>query len=700
MKKFQLLTGMLFFATASCFGQFSKLAEINQGSASSLATQKGAMAQVGNTLFFSAENGTNGVELWKTDGTTAGTKLVKDINPGAQGSDPDHFYAVGNLLLFTADNGTQGRELWKSDGTTAGTELLAEIRPGSSSPFEDWFFSLGSTDFQVFQNQLYFRAYTSDDGLELYKSDGTSAGTGLLKSISPGGNDGCQGDFEALNGELYFIGFTFQHGGELWKTDGTANGTVQVTNNLNETPEDLKRLGNLLIFVEDDGTSGPELWKSDGTQAGTSLLKNTDLASGSGGLSHQRNAPEERFFVAGSKAYFSVMDAQFTSQLWVTDGTPGGTLKLKTFDFSSEQASHFVQLGSQVLFLSNDFAADNLWKTTGSIPSTQVVTDLIQGVSSISYPNFLLLHAHDNQVWFTDEYAGNISLFKTNGTNTELVTTPSISAFYDPQRFFSFGDKMVFWAKSVSFNDNWEPYIYTPSLQFSSISTAVNCHGGNDGTILIIPSGVPPYQAVWNPSSAVGLNPDGLTAGTYSVTVTDANGTSGTTSVQVLEPAPINTTVSSTPQMGSTLNGTAGVSVIGGTAPYQYLWNTVPAQTTPIAVELAEGTYTCVVTDSKGCTHSAEAIVGYLVSTNESTNQNNFFVTPNPASTWLNLHPSDPADHVLKYHIFDAAGKLLRTMENPSGNNISLLGLSNGHFTLHFFAENTGWHLIRFQKMD
>ena len=92
------------------------------------------LTAVGNTLFFQAYDGVNGGELWKSDGTAAGTVLVKDIRPGLSTSYPGNLTAVGNTLFFTADDGVNGTELWKSDGTTAGTVLVADISFGDSFP--------------------------------------------------------------------------------------------------------------------------------------------------------------------------------------------------------------------------------------------------------------------------------------------------------------------------------------------------------------------------------------------------------------------------------------------------------------------------------------------------------------------------------------------------------------------------------------
>ena len=83
---------------------------------------------VHGSLYFSATDGTNGVELWKTDGTAAGTVMVKNINSTGDSS-PANLTALNNILYFTANDGTNGIELWKSDGTAAGTVMVKDINP-------------------------------------------------------------------------------------------------------------------------------------------------------------------------------------------------------------------------------------------------------------------------------------------------------------------------------------------------------------------------------------------------------------------------------------------------------------------------------------------------------------------------------------------------------------------------------------------
>jgi ELWxxDGT repeat protein len=115
---------------------------------------------VGSTLFFTAYDGSNGYELWKSDGTPEGTVLFKDIRTGSGGSYPQYLTAVGSTLFFAANDGTNGKELWKSDGTPEGTVLVADINTGPGG-----FFPRSLT---VVGNTLYFQANDGTNGTELW----------------------------------------------------------------------------------------------------------------------------------------------------------------------------------------------------------------------------------------------------------------------------------------------------------------------------------------------------------------------------------------------------------------------------------------------------------------------------------------------------------------------------------------------------
>jgi uncharacterized protein (TIGR03382 family) len=128
----------------------------------------GRSVRAGRFSYFVHETEESGFELWRTDGTEAGTARVKDIHPGPGDANPGHLTAVGDVLYFSANDGTGGTEPWRTDGTEAGTVRVVDLRPGA----------LGShPEVHVSAGQLFFSADDGVTGRELYLSDGTAEGT-------------------------------------------------------------------------------------------------------------------------------------------------------------------------------------------------------------------------------------------------------------------------------------------------------------------------------------------------------------------------------------------------------------------------------------------------------------------------------------------------------------------------------------------
>lgn len=152
--------------------------------------------------------------------------LVKDIFPGTDPdafSYPDDFVALDGMVLFTADDGLHGREPWRTDGTEAGTVLVKDINPGAGPSI------LYSPALQATLNRMFFfRAYDGVHGNELWRSDGTAEGTVLVKDINPGASDASPDSLFVTDGMLYFSANDGTTGTELWKSDGTDSGTVRV----------------------------------------------------------------------------------------------------------------------------------------------------------------------------------------------------------------------------------------------------------------------------------------------------------------------------------------------------------------------------------------------------------------------------------------------------------------------------------------
>jgi hypothetical protein len=135
----------------------------------------------------------------------------------------------------------------------------------------------------------------------------------------------------------------------------------------------------------------------------------------------------------------------------------------------------------------------------------------------------------------------------------------------------------------------------------------VTCNGGNNGSINVTASGgTPPYIYNWS-NGAISQDVSNLTAGTYTVTVRDANGCSTSANATVTQPSPLTVNVSSTSACPGSNTGTATASVTGGTSPYRYLWsNTFASQGIS---NLSQGIYSVTVTDAKNCTANASTSV-------------------------------------------------------------------------------------------
>lgn len=244
--------------------------DVNAGTADSRFWPDGYSfkASFNGRLIFAANNGGSSSRLWITDGTDSGTSLIKDFDvaTGSQILNPYNFINIGSCVLFIAN----GNQLWRTDGTASGTTRLSAqhwiIRVMQEGPnglmlyrvstlagdTELWRsdgtvagtfrLALFPKDVQhyslihSFYNSLvnaggyaYFNVWDASHGAELWRTDGTVAGTSLFQDIRPGDQSSFPDDLINLNGTLYFTAYTDAYGRELWRTDGTSAGTIRVT---------------------------------------------------------------------------------------------------------------------------------------------------------------------------------------------------------------------------------------------------------------------------------------------------------------------------------------------------------------------------------------------------------------------------------------------------------------------------------------
>jgi ELWxxDGT repeat protein len=383
------------------------------------------LTNVAGTLYFTAtdltDNVANGRELWKSDGTAAGTVMVKDIRPnidsgnpstddGPGGSNPSELTNVGGVLYFTADDQANGRELWKSNGTTAGTVMVRDIFGGRH--LEDhrehpWFpviVDVPNSSFPSslinFNGTLYFAATDGTNGRELWKSDGTSAGTLLVKDVFSGTH----------------VGSVLQPTGD-YLPENLPNSS---------SPENLSLINGTLYFSANDGSSGVELWKSDGSTAGTTLVSRIPVASS------PRSYPRNFTNVSGS-LYFVLhknIDSNFTSELWKSNGTSAGTVMVKGAFRTGFYAPKLLTNVNGVLFFaaSNRNTGTDLWKSNGTAAGTVIVKDIVGGdngtrVSELTNVNGMLYFvAEDTTSLFTEK------LWRSDGTTAGTVIASDIFA--------------------------------------------------------------------------------------------------------------------------------------------------------------------------------------------------------------------------------------------------------------------------------
>ncbi len=369
----------------------------------------GGVVALGDKLIYPSEFFTTpfddtGLELFVSDGTAAGSMMLKDIYPGidyyymAGSSNPGPLVVSNGKVFFGAADYTPktgtGRELYTTDGTPDGTQLVTDLEPGLVDGVTN------GGGMVAFGTGVLYSGYTSATGNELFFSDGTAAGTALVKDINPDVGDSWPGNFLIVNGLLYFTADDGVHGEELWRSDGTADGTYMVkdiepTPTWGSYPRYLTALGNRVVFVAYDSAVGRELFVSDGTDAGTLLLE--DIYPGSS------TSQPEGLCATGNSIFFSAADGAPATgtgrELYVTDGTPAGTHLLKdiatgpdgslsVWDFGCSQ----VGTGRHVIFSATDLEHGfGYWLSDGTSAGTRRLADVHPGLTISPGSGFLVI---------------------------------------------------------------------------------------------------------------------------------------------------------------------------------------------------------------------------------------------------------------------------------------------------------------------
>lgn len=383
-----------------------------------------AFATLDGVGYFFYDDGIHGRELWRSDGTIAGTYLLVDLCPGACGAAWLQSYlqlaASGELVYFAADDGVHGQELWVTDGTVAGTRLVRDLAPGLRSSQPSSFTAVG--------NRVFFTADDSVHGRELWVSDGAAVGTSLVADLAAGAASIWVGAGLELGGNLLF---SLSGPGEpdtLWRSDGTAFGTYALSDVTIQTQNwtsasGFAILGATLLFWADDndGLYDPTLWISDGTPGGTHELL---------------SLPDPYYFATGQDAVYFFTHPGGARELWRSDGTVGGTTQVPLDPGLSVwfmAPGRVVMLDGELYFTASDAIHGlELWRTDGSAP--MLVADVRPGSAGGLEPDDfeeevwngdgpLLTALSDRVLFFANDGVHGRELWSTDGTpgGTALV---------------------------------------------------------------------------------------------------------------------------------------------------------------------------------------------------------------------------------------------------------------------------------------
>lgn len=402
---------------------------------------------VDGRMLFAASTTLHGKELWRTDGTKYGTVQVREIAPGPESSWPAFAVELGGVLLFEAGDPVAGRELWRTDGTAEGTWRVEDVFPGPESGLT-W--STESFRLTRLGDWVYFAAEDGVSGAELWRSDGTAAGTERVADLNPGPDGsaprapvvfagrlyffataggvstlwataGAPGDLEAIADftqsedwneawagatGIFFYAEDAAHGRELWFSDGTLAGTGLALD-LIPGPNDPWygqgfANGGLFLFFVDDGVHGAEPWISDGTAAGTTILG--DIRPGPDGSAYLWSDAGAGIAASGSGFLLALDDGTTGREPWFSDGTPAGTAPLpEVFPGPDSSYPRFVGSdGGAALFVAEDpVHGSELWRATGAGPALERLSDLgtFETSSGAGYPvrssGLLLFGAYD-----------------------------------------------------------------------------------------------------------------------------------------------------------------------------------------------------------------------------------------------------------------------------------------------------------------
>lgn len=440
MKKPYLIVLLLYMFIAVKSQQVEKVTEINYYGFNGLNPTNLTVFN-GKLYFFGTDDQQYVDKLMFTDGTAAGVTVVKQIDSVKQYPSLIDLTVLNSLLIFRSYH-----QLWKSDGTTGGTEMIKNISTPNFAPRPI-----------VMSNKIYFAGDISNSSPvndQLLETDGTGNGTKLVKTINPTGAAHIANMF-VYGDKFYFSAYDGVGSYSVpWVSDGTVAGTMklkEIVSTYGANASYFTPYNGNVYFSVTDNASGAQLWVSDGTPEGT--LKVTNINPGSNGLS------PSIFTVFNNKLYFMGIDKGAFYQLWSTDGTAASTQLVKA-DHTPRTNSGFLPTSMAVhnnkLYMAGYDSltkTTQLWVSDGTKAGTIKVTNFAHGLSPArlySFQNKLIMTGND-----TITHA--VELFVSDGTaaGTICPNPPStgVDAFYPWQAWVPFNNSLYYRAAYGYFAD-------------------------------------------------------------------------------------------------------------------------------------------------------------------------------------------------------------------------------------------------------
>ena len=414
--------------------------------------------KVNDKMVFMNYSEKEGKELWVSDGTSAGTHLLRDIKVGPESSTPYNLTLLDGVVYFQANS----HQIWRTDGTSAGTYVMVDnnliTNPFNYVKTKDFiFFTEGATGFKcckklwrmnlnansenrvtpennfesvenpiVFdydENLILFNAKTKANEWAIWQTNG---GVSLMIiDLTPKKSDAIplQGA-KLIGSEIYFIGFTTEFGSELWKTKGTFDTTEMIKDiyvdenyfNSSGIGGDFLKFGSKVYFTARDNSHGYEVWKTDGSEDGTQMIKDINTGNNNTG-----GRPQYLTEFNGS-LYFTQSDSK-NSRIWKTNGTPSGTVSVINIPDVNVHSDIFAHNGNLYFGMDTPETGTELWKLDADDNLT-FIKDIFPGTEGSFPGSFFELNG---DVYFTATSNGLYSGYGTYKIGGQSLNTNTIT---------------------------------------------------------------------------------------------------------------------------------------------------------------------------------------------------------------------------------------------------------------------------------